>query len=148
MFQCLIIGTILDNEVTDQEDYVFCCSLTFVFHRHDSSRPWKKRIYQKLWHEETTTVLQLSLYMGVLAILKDYVMVFQVCASCAWKYYIFTATVCTFNVELVHFLRICFHAQGSQTLVHKLHDRQLELFLSYLACFVKAEHITKVISLP
>ncbi|CAJ1076412.1 hypothetical protein ROHU_023414 [Xyrichtys novacula] len=48
--------------------------------------------------------------MGVLAILKDYVMVFQ----------------------------------GSQTLVHKLHDRQLELFLAYLACFVKAEHITKL----
>ncbi|KAL2102116.1 hypothetical protein ACEWY4_001284 [Coilia grayii] len=70
----------------------------------------KKRICQKLWHEETTTVLELSLYMGVLAILKDYVMVFQ----------------------------------GSETLVHKLHDRQLELFLAYLACFVKAEHITKL----
>ncbi|KAL6478662.1 hypothetical protein MHYP_G00120950 [Metynnis hypsauchen] len=26
----------------------------------------------------------------------------------------------------------------------KLHDRQLELFLAYLACFVKAEHITKL----
>nr|XP_055062825.1 uncharacterized protein LOC129445854 isoform X1 [Misgurnus anguillicaudatus] len=48
--------------------------------------------------------------MGVLAILKEYVMVFQ----------------------------------GSQTLVHKLHDRQLELFLAYLACFVKAEHIIKL----
>ncbi|KAL6473267.1 hypothetical protein MHYP_G00194550 [Metynnis hypsauchen] len=73
-------------------------------------RERKKRICQKLWHEETTTVLQLSLYKGVLAILKDYVMIFQ----------------------------------GSQTLVHKLHDRQLELFLACLACFVKAEHITKL----
>ncbi|RXN22565.1 hypothetical protein ROHU_023414 [Labeo rohita] len=70
----------------------------------------KRRVCQKLWHEETTTVLQLSIYMGVLAILKEYVMVFQ----------------------------------GSQTLVHKLHDWQLELFLAYLACFVKAEHITKL----
>lgn len=41
-------------------------------------RERKRRICQKLWHEETTTVLQLSLYTGVLAILKDYVMVFQV----------------------------------------------------------------------
>ncbi|KAL6473249.1 hypothetical protein MHYP_G00194370 [Metynnis hypsauchen] len=73
-------------------------------------RERKKRICQKLWHEETTTVLQLSLYKGVLAILKDYVMIFQ----------------------------------GSQTLVHKLHDLQLELFLACLACFVKAEHITKL----
>ncbi|CAJ1061482.1 hypothetical protein ROHU_023414 [Xyrichtys novacula] len=40
-------------------------------------RERKKSICQKLWHEETTMVLQLSLYMGVLAILKDYVMVFQ-----------------------------------------------------------------------
>ncbi|XP_030272286.1 uncharacterized protein LOC115581383 [Sparus aurata] len=70
----------------------------------------KRRVCQKLWHEETTTVLRLSIYMGVLAILKEYVMVFQ----------------------------------GSQTLVHNLHDRQLELFLAYLACFVKAEHITKL----
>ncbi|XP_073729982.1 uncharacterized protein [Misgurnus anguillicaudatus] len=70
----------------------------------------KRRVCQKLWHEETTTVLQLSIYMGVLAILKEYVMVFQ----------------------------------GSQTLVHKLQDRQLELFLAYLACFVKAEHIIKL----
>ncbi|XP_077065678.1 uncharacterized protein LOC143718544 [Siphateles boraxobius] len=74
------------------------------------SRERKKRVCQELWHEETTTVLRLSIYMGVLAILKEYVMVFQ----------------------------------GSQTLVHKLHDRQLELFLAFLACFVKAEHITQL----
>ncbi|KAF0042481.1 hypothetical protein F2P81_006013 [Scophthalmus maximus] len=35
--------------------------------------------------------------------------------------------------------------KGSQTLVHKLHDRQLELFLAFLACFVKAEHITQLL---
>ncbi|KAI4810160.1 hypothetical protein KUCAC02_019006 [Chaenocephalus aceratus] len=34
--------------------------------------------------------------------------------------------------------------RGSQTLVHKLHDRQLELFLAFMACFVKAEHITQL----
>ncbi|KAF3857796.1 hypothetical protein F7725_010997 [Dissostichus mawsoni] len=73
-------------------------------------RERKKRVCQKLWHEETTTVLRLSIYMGLLAILKEYVMVFQ----------------------------------GSQTLVHKLHDRQLELFLAFMACFVKAEHITQL----
>ncbi|CAK6975065.1 hypothetical protein NQZ68_031049 [Scomber scombrus] len=73
-------------------------------------RERKKRVCQKLRHEETTTVLQLSIYMGVLAILKEYVMVFQ----------------------------------GSQTLVHKLHDRQLDLFLAFLDCFVKAEHITQL----
>ncbi|KAI4826460.1 hypothetical protein KUCAC02_029907 [Chaenocephalus aceratus] len=51
-----------------------------------------------------------SIDMGLLAILKEYVMVFQ----------------------------------GSQTLVHKLHDRQLELFLAFMACCVKAEHITQL----
>ncbi|XP_034058946.1 uncharacterized protein LOC117537731 isoform X2 [Gymnodraco acuticeps] len=73
-------------------------------------RERKKRVCQKLWHEEMTTVLRLSIYMGLLAILKEYVMVFQ----------------------------------GSQTLVHKLHDRQLELFLAFMACFVKAEYITQL----
>lgn len=38
----------------------------------------RKRVCQKLWHEETTTRLQLSAYIGVLAIMKQYVMVFQV----------------------------------------------------------------------
>ncbi|KAJ8009977.1 hypothetical protein DPEC_G00069770 [Dallia pectoralis] len=71
-------------------------------------RERKKRVCQKLWHEETTTVLRLSIYRGVLAILKEYVMVFQ----------------------------------GSQTLVHKLHDWQLDLFL---ACFMKAEYITQLL---
>ncbi|XP_034534681.1 uncharacterized protein LOC117809114 [Notolabrus celidotus] len=73
-------------------------------------RERKKRVCQKLWHEETTTVPQLCIYKGVLALLKEYVMVFQ----------------------------------GSQTLVHKLHDRQLELFLAFLACFMKNEHITQL----
>ncbi|XP_056449462.1 uncharacterized protein LOC130385149 [Gadus chalcogrammus] len=70
----------------------------------------KKRVCRKVWHEETTTLLQLSVYMGVLAILKEYVMVFQ----------------------------------GSQTLVHKLPDKQFELFLAFLACFIKGEHITQL----
>ncbi|KAI4821042.1 hypothetical protein KUCAC02_028994 [Chaenocephalus aceratus] len=77
-------------------------------------RERKKRVCKKLWHEETTTVLRLSIYMGLLTILKEYVMVFQ----------------------------------GSQTLVHKLHDRQLELFLAFMACFVKAEHITQLSPRP
>ncbi|CAK6970466.1 hypothetical protein NQZ68_031049 [Scomber scombrus] len=67
-------------------------------------RERKKRVCQKLWHEETTTVLQLSIYMG--------------CSG--------------------------YSQGGSQTLVRKLHDRQLELFLAFLAFFVKAEHITQL----
>lgn len=61
-------------------------------------RERKKRVCQKLWHEETTTVLRLSIYMGVLAILKEYVMVFQVGVSCAWNYCNLTARACTSNV--------------------------------------------------
>lgn len=38
----------------------------------------KKRVCQKIWHQETITKLQLSVYIGVLAIFKEYVMVFQV----------------------------------------------------------------------
>lgn len=38
----------------------------------------KKRIIQKVWHEGTTTELHLSVYTGVLSMLKEYVMVFQV----------------------------------------------------------------------
>ncbi|KAK5894859.1 hypothetical protein CesoFtcFv8_011507 [Champsocephalus esox] len=34
-------------------------------------RERKKRVCQKLWHEETTTVLRLSIYMSLLAILKE-----------------------------------------------------------------------------
>ncbi|KAM8766383.1 uncharacterized protein AB9X84_005628 isoform 2-T4 [Acanthopagrus schlegelii] len=30
--------------------------------------------------------------------------------------------------------------QGSQTLVHKLHNKQLEVFVNFLACFIKPEH--------
>lgn len=61
-------------------------------------RERKRRVCQKLWHEETTTVLRLSIYMGVLAILKEYVMVFQVGASCARNYCNLTAPACTSNV--------------------------------------------------
>ncbi|KAF3858932.1 hypothetical protein F7725_012133 [Dissostichus mawsoni] len=87
----------LNRKVTNEEEYVLCFTgMT------PQGRERKKR--------ETTTVLRLSIYMGLLAILKEYVMVFQ----------------------------------GSQTLVHKLHDRQLELFLAFMACFVKAEHITQL----
>ncbi|KAF3860132.1 hypothetical protein F7725_000387 [Dissostichus mawsoni] len=96
----------LNRKVTNEEEYVLCFTgMT------PQGRERKKRVCQKLWHEETTTVLRLSIYMGLLAILKEYVMVFQ----------------------------------GSQTLVHKLHDRQLELFLAFMACFVKAEHITQLL---
>lgn len=38
----------------------------------------KLRVVKKLWHEDTKTELHLSVYTGVLAILKEYVMVFQV----------------------------------------------------------------------
>lgn len=38
----------------------------------------KKRVCQKIWHQEINTRLLLSSYIGVLAIFKDYVMVFQV----------------------------------------------------------------------
>ncbi|CAL8269959.1 unnamed protein product [Arctogadus glacialis] len=31
--------------------------------------------------------------------------------------------------------------QGSQTLVHKLHDKQLEVFVNFLACFIKPEYL-------
>ncbi|KAL0978791.1 hypothetical protein UPYG_G00175240 [Umbra pygmaea] len=67
----------------------------------------KKRVVRKVWHEATITELHLSVYTGVLPILKEYVMVFQ----------------------------------GSQTLVHKLHDKQLQVFTNFLACFVKSEHL-------
>lgn len=38
----------------------------------------KKRVVRKVWHEATITELHLSVYTGVLSILKEYVMVFQV----------------------------------------------------------------------
>ena len=38
----------------------------------------KKRVIRKVWHEATITELHLSVYTGVLPILKEYVMVFQV----------------------------------------------------------------------
>ena len=31
--------------------------------------------------------------------------------------------------------------KGSKTLVHKLHDKQLEVFVNFLACFIKPEHL-------
>ncbi|KAK1893717.1 Glutathione S-transferase F10 [Dissostichus eleginoides] len=67
----------------------------------------KERLVKKVWFESLNTNLHLSVYLGVLPILKEYVMVFQ----------------------------------GSQTLVHKLHDKQLEVVTSFMACFVKAEHL-------
>ena len=67
----------------------------------------KERVVKKLWFESLNTNLQLSAYLGVLPILKEYVMVFQ----------------------------------GSQTLVHKLHDKQLGVVTNFMACFVKAEHL-------
>lgn len=41
-------------------------------------RDRKQRLVKKLWHEDTKTELHLSVYIGVLALLKEYVMVFQV----------------------------------------------------------------------
>ena len=37
-----------------------------------------------------------------------------------------------------------FSSQGSQTLVHKLHDKQLQVFTNFLACFVKSEHLNSM----
>lgn len=41
-------------------------------------RDRKQRLVKKLCHENTKTELHLSVYTGVLALLKEYVMVFQV----------------------------------------------------------------------
>ena len=41
-------------------------------------RDRKQRLVKKLWHEDTKTELHLSVYTGVLAIQKEYVMAFQV----------------------------------------------------------------------
>jgi len=38
----------------------------------------KRQVVKKLWHEDTKIKHNLSVYTGVLAILKEYVMVFQV----------------------------------------------------------------------
>lgn len=65
---------------------------------------------KKLWHEDTKTELHLSVYTGVLAILKEYVSVFQ----------------------------------SRDTLVHKLHDKQLQVFTNFFACFVKPEHLPPI----
>ncbi|KAL2089343.1 hypothetical protein ACEWY4_014031 [Coilia grayii] len=72
--------------------------ISFVVHLHLSftgmtpqGRERKKKICQKLWHEETTTVLELSLYMGVLAILKDYVMLLVTFLARVRKAYTTTA---------------------------------------------------------
>ena len=61
-------------------------------------RERKNRVCQKLWHEETATILRLSIYMGVLSLLKEYVMVFQVGTLCARNYCNVTAPACTSNV--------------------------------------------------
>lgn len=39
---------------------------------------------------------------------------------------------------------IIFFSQGSQMLVHKLHDKQLEVFTHFMACFIKAEHLSNM----
>lgn len=64
---------------------------------------------KKLWHEDTKTELQ-SVYTGVLAILKEYISVFQ----------------------------------SRDTHVHKLHDKQLQVFTNFFACFVKPEHLPPI----
>ena len=45
----------------------------------------KTRVNSKIWFEDTKTELQLSVYQGVLAILKEYVMVFQVGIGSIWS---------------------------------------------------------------
>lgn len=42
------------------------------------------------------------------------------------------------SVLKMHFL--C-SLKGSKTLVHKLHEKQLEVFINFLACFIKPEHL-------
>ena len=34
-----------------------------------------------------------------------------------------------------------FNSQGNDTLIHKLHDKQIDIFTDLMACFVKAEFI-------
>lgn len=92
---------------------------------------------RKVWHEGTTTDLQLRIYVGVLPIMKEHVMVFQV--GIFYQRLLATPVYkqCCISQQLV------LHSQGSQTLVHKLHDKQLDTFQLF-SCFVKAEYITKV----
>lgn len=45
----------------------------------------KTRVNSKIWFEDSKTELQLSVYQGVLAILKEYVMVFQVGIGSIWS---------------------------------------------------------------
>ncbi|CAM4714558.1 unnamed protein product [Leuciscus chuanchicus] len=73
----------------------------------DLGKKRKARIVKKIWVENQKVDLNLSVYLGVLPIFKEYVMVFQ----------------------------------ESKTLVHKLHDKQLEVFINFLACFIKPEHL-------
>ncbi|CAL8237186.1 unnamed protein product [Boreogadus saida] len=73
----------------------------------ESGKMRKSRVVKKIWFESQGVEMHLSVYLGVLPILKEYVMVFQ----------------------------------GSQTLVHKLHDKQLEVFVNFLACFIKPEYL-------
>ncbi|XP_041703723.1 uncharacterized protein LOC121539361 [Coregonus clupeaformis] len=79
-----------------------------------SRPPWLWRhmfhcnmVVKKIWFESRATDLQLNVNLGVLPMLKEYVMV----------------------------------SQGSQTLVHKLHDKQLEVITTFTACFLRAEHL-------
>ena len=44
----------------------------------DQGKKRKARIFQKIWVENQKVDLHLSVYLGVLPILKEYVMVFQV----------------------------------------------------------------------
>lgn len=103
----------------------------------------KRRVCQKIWHQETSTKLQLSVYIGVLAILKEY----TVCHGFPGGYLTFVSHDYNcwlyWTVFVYHaYIHTFFLTQGSETLVHKLHEKQLELFMSFLACFVKGEHIT------
>jgi len=51
-----------------------------------------------------------------------------------------TSVVIKYMLILV-FLSFKFKLQGSKTLVHKLHDKQLLVMKDFLSCCVKSEHV-------
>ncbi|CAL8373269.1 unnamed protein product [Arctogadus glacialis] len=65
----------------DKELYREPLELMYTISMTPQGRERENRVCQKLWHEETTTVLRLSICMGLLAILKEHVMVFQLSPS-------------------------------------------------------------------
>lgn len=52
---------------------------------------------------------------------------------------ILCVNLCTLNHTF-----LLFSSQGSQTLIHKLHNKQLQVSTNFLACFVQSEHLNPV----